>query len=78
MDCTVTVVKGSVAKLENMEEVVKKTPGPIKDVLNPTMVQRVSDDSITMQPKLNEKDSSFLDIQWADWKDVRESKARST
>ncbi|KAF9774942.1 hypothetical protein IL306_006990, partial [Fusarium sp. DS 682] len=63
MGCSATVVKGSVNRLEDVEEAVRKAPGPIKGVFHLAMVQR---------------DSAFLDTSWADWNEVNEPKVRGT
>jgi NAD(P)-dependent dehydrogenase (short-subunit alcohol dehydrogenase family) len=42
MGCTVTVVRGSVVKLEDVKEAVTRAPSPIKGVFNLAMVQKVS------------------------------------
>jgi hypothetical protein len=52
MGCTVTVVKGSVVKLEDVKEAVTRAPSPIKGVFNLATVQRVSHFSLVMTLQL--------------------------
>ncbi|KAM5372640.1 hypothetical protein ACJZ2D_007414 [Fusarium nematophilum] len=63
MGCTVTMVRGSVNKLEDVKEAIDKSPTQIKGVFHFAMVQ---------------KDSPFLDMKWADWRDANEPKVHGT
>ncbi|KAH7240057.1 polyketide synthase [Fusarium redolens] len=63
MGCSVSVVKGSVNSLEDVENAISKAPYPIKGVFHLAMVQR---------------DSPLLEMKWADWKDANEPKVNGT
>ncbi|KAH7195357.1 polyketide synthase [Fusarium oxysporum] len=63
MGCSVTVVKGSVDNLEDVEDAINKAPYSIKGVFHLAMVQR---------------DSPLLEMKWTDWKDAIEPKVHGT
>nr|ALQ32976.1 putative polyketide synthase [Fusarium sp. NRRL 25184] len=63
MGCSVTVVKGSVNNLEDVEDAINKAPYSIKGVFHLAMVQR---------------DSPLLEMEWTNWKDAIEPKVHGT
>ncbi|KAH7110764.1 hypothetical protein EDB81DRAFT_831591 [Dactylonectria macrodidyma] len=63
MGCSVTMVKGSVNRLEDVNGAIKASPMRIKGVFHLAMVQR---------------DSPFVDMKWTDWIDANEPKVDGT
>ncbi|RSL49057.1 hypothetical protein CEP54_012625 [Fusarium duplospermum] len=63
MGCTVTMIRGSVNNLEDIKGAIEMSPAQIRGVFHLAMVQR---------------DSPFLDMKWADWRDANEPKVHGT
>ncbi|KPM42830.1 Lovastatin diketide synthase LovF [Neonectria ditissima] len=63
MGCSVTLVKGSVNRLEDVRGAIEASPARITGVFHLAMVQR---------------DSPLVDMKWADWVDANEPKVRGT
>ncbi|KAF5553596.1 polyketide synthase [Fusarium napiforme] len=63
MGCSITVVKGSVNNLQDVQDAISKAPHPIKGIFHLAMIQR---------------DSPFLEMNWTDWKDANEPKVNGT
>nr|ALQ32947.1 putative polyketide synthase [Fusarium sacchari] len=63
MGCIVTIVKGSVNNLDDVQDAISRAQYPFRGVFHLAMVQR---------------DSPILEMKWMDWKDAVEPKVKGT